>query len=84
MNAAPLSALPTPSAIILVRRSYIRHKQQHVAYLTKHYHEFTLVELEAQLGIPWRRIKKLCERNGIRKRKPNKKGHTSASGVLVG
>jgi len=53
-------------------RAYTHYKTSHVVYLSQNYHLYTLKELETQLGIPWQKLKRLAERNGIKKRRPNK------------
>lgn len=65
-------------------RGYIYHKQQHLVYLSTHYHLFTLKELGEQLGLPWRKIQYLCRTYGIRKRQPNQLPHPTKRAVAQG
>jgi hypothetical protein len=60
------------------KRTYISHQRRTVVFLQQNYADYTLKELEHVLGIPWRKIQRLCSRQGIRKRQPNKKGHIPA------
>lgn len=80
---------PIPGQTLSTRRVYIQHRQQTVVFLKINYARYTLKELETLLGIPWVKIKKLAEREGIRKRAPNKcprinsKGHSVEAAAVA-
>jgi hypothetical protein len=78
-----LYLFPIPGQELKVKRAYIRHKQQHVVFLTQNYAFYTLKELQALLGIPSNKILELCQRHGIRKRAPNRKPYKRHSEAVA-
>jgi hypothetical protein len=66
-----LATITRPATTYRTKRTYCRHRQQHVLFLHENYHCYTLKELAQILELTEQQVFKLCRRHGIRKRAPN-------------